>query len=222
MDIIHISRLQKTSALFGILGPVINTIVFAVLGSIYPGYSPISQFISELATSEAPHNIIMNVLGFNVFGLYLIFFGLGLYLSVKKHILTTISMALFIASGICIFALSAFPCDMGCKSLTFTGIGHNLLIIFPSVAMPTAILLLLYPIWKDHNWRNYRWLFFLQIGIFLIIFSPIAIFIDLSLVSGLVQRLGLAVPLSWVFIMSIKLYRLAGKDMPLKLESIIK
>ena len=222
MDLVHINRLQKTSAIFGILGPVINLIVFSVLGFVYPGYNPISQFISELATSEAPHNIIMNIFGFNVFGLYLIFFGLGLYLSVKKHVLTTISMTLFIASGICIFALSAFPCDMGCKSLTFTGIGHNLLIIFPSGAIPTAILLSLYPIWKDHNWRNYWWFFFLQLGIFLIIFSPMAIFIDLSIVSGLIQRLGLAVPLSWVFIMSIKLYRLAGKDIHLELESIIK
>ncbi|MHA2393505.1 MAG: DUF998 domain-containing protein [Promethearchaeota archaeon] len=222
MDIVHINRLQKTSAIFGIVGPVINTIVFIVLGYVYPGYNPISQFISELATSEAPHNYIMNIFGFNIFGLYLIFFGIGFYLTVKKHLLTTISMSLFVVSGICIFLLSVFPCDVGCQSITFTGIGHNLLIRFPSVAMPIAIIISLYPIWKDHNWRKYWWLFFLQMGIFLIIYSPLALIIDLSLVTGFVQRLGLAVPLSWIFIMSIKLYRLAGKYTPLKMEPIIQ
>ncbi|MFX1306530.1 MAG: DUF998 domain-containing protein [Promethearchaeota archaeon] len=210
MDNKQISWLQKISAMFGIFGPIINAIVFTVLGLIYPGYNPISQFISELATSKAPHHAVMNILGFNLFGLYLIFFGIGLYLGVKKHILTTISMILFIISGVCIFTLAWFPCDLGCRSLTFTGIGHNILIKFPSVAMPTAIFLSLYPLWKDHNWRNYWWLFILLIGVFLIIYSPIAIYIDLSLVNGLIQRLGLSVPLSWILIMSIKLYRLTG------------
>jgi len=221
MDLIHINRLQKTSAIFGILGPVINLIVFTVLGFVYPGYNPVSQFISELATSEAPHNIIMNIFGFNVFGLYLIFFGFGLYLGVKKHPLTTISMVLFIISGVFIFALSMFPCDTGCRNITFIGIGHNFLIKFPSIAMPIAILLSLYPLWKDSKWRNYWWLFFLQIGIFLIIFSPIALLFDLSLVEGLIQRLGLSVPLSWIFIMSTKLYRLSGKDGYFKLKLTI-
>jgi hypothetical membrane protein len=209
MDIVHISRLQKTSAIFGMIGPVINAIVFTVLGVLYPGYNPISQFISELATSEAPHNTIMNILGFVVFGLYLIFFGIGLYLGVKKHILTTISMILFIISGFCILALSVFPCDVGCQNVTFTGIGHNLLIKFPTFAMPIAIILSVYPVWRDRKWRKYCWLFFLQIGIFVLVYSPIAIYIDLSLVNGLVQRLGLSVPLSWIFIMSIKIYRVA-------------
>ena len=163
----------------------------------------------------------MNIFGFNVFGLYLIFFGFGLYLGVKKHPLTTISMVLFILSGICIFSLSMFPCDTGCKNVTYTGIGHNLLIKFPSIAMPTAIILSLYPLWKDGNWRNYWWLFFLQIGMFLIIYSPIALLVDLSLVNGLIQRLGLFAPLSWIFIMSTKLYRLSGKDTHLKLAPII-
>lgn len=208
MELYHIKRIQKTSAIFGIVGPVINAIVFTILGFLYPGYNPLSQYISELATSEAPHNIIMNTFGFFLFGLYLIFFGTGLYLGVKKHILISISMILFIISGFCILTLSAFPCDTGCSNLTFTGIGHNILIIFPSVAMPTAILLSLYPLWRDHNWKKYWWLFFVLIGIFLLIYSPISLFLDISLLNGLVQRLGLSVPLIWIFIMSIRLYRI--------------
>ncbi|UCC18538.1 MAG: DUF998 domain-containing protein [Promethearchaeota archaeon] len=208
MDIVQIKRLQKTSAIFGILGPVINIIVFTILGLVYPGYNPISQFISELASNEAPTNIYMNIFGFVIFGLYLIFFGVGLYLGVEKHFLTKISMILFVISGICILSLPMFPCDSGCGNLTFTGIGHNILIKLPSITMPAAIILSLYPLWRDYNWKKYWWFFFVLIGIYIIIYSPISILIDISLVNGLIQRLGLSVPITWILIMSIRLYRI--------------
>ncbi len=169
--------LQKSFAISGILGPVINAILFTILGIIYPGYNPIRQLISELATSDAPHNIIMNILGFNLFGLYMVLFGFSIYRGIIKHILTTISNILFIFSGICIFTLSMFPCDPGCRSITLLGIGNNLIVIFPSIAIPLGIALLVYPLWRDNNWRNYSWFFFLQLGIFLVIFSPLIIYL---------------------------------------------
>jgi hypothetical membrane protein len=202
--------LQKVTALVGILGPIVNFSVFIILGLLYPGYNPISQFISELATSEAPNNIIMNIFGFDLFGIYMILFGIGIYRAVNKHILTTISMTLFIFSGIILCMLSIFPCDPGCRSVTALGCGHNLLIKFPSVAIPIAIVLLIYPLWKDHTWKNYSWLFLIQIGVFLIIYSPIAIILKSVPTDGLIQRLGLGVPISYIFIMSTKLYRLTG------------
>jgi hypothetical protein len=42
------------------------------------------------------------------------------------------------------------------------------------------------------------------------IFSPISIFLSAFQVAGLIQRLGLSVPISYILIMSTKLYRLAG------------
>lgn len=207
---IRMDWLQKVTALVGILGPIINITVFIVLGLLYPGYNPISQFISELATSEAPHNIIMNTLGFNLFGFYIIVFGIGLYLGINKYKLTKVSLILFIITGIFIFALAWFPCDPGYNNQTITGIGHIVLTTISGIMMPLAILLLIYPLRNDHNWRGYWWFFFVLLGVFLIIFSTLAMLYSFSLISGLVQRLGLGVPLSWIFVMSTKLYRLAG------------
>ena len=213
LDKTRMDWLQKVTALVGILGPVVNFSVFIILGLLYPGYNAISQFVSELATSEAPYPVIMNILGFNLFGIYMVLFGIGIYRAVNKHILTTISMGLFIFAGIILFMLAMFPADPGCKNITPLGYGHNLLIKFPSVAIPMAIVLLIYPLWKDHNWKNYSWLFFIQIGIFLIIYSPIAIILSSVPIDGLVQRLGLGVPISYIFIMSTKIYRLAGQSL---------
>jgi hypothetical protein len=203
-------HVQKSFALFGMLGPIINVIVFTVLGFIYPGYNPISQHVSELATSIAPHNLVMNTLGFNLFGFYVIVFGIGLYIGIKKQTLTKVSLFLFIITGIFIFALAWFPCDPGCSNQTITGIGHTILTTISGIMMPLAIILLIHPLRNDHNWRGYWWFFFVLLGIFLTIFSPLIILYSFSLISGLVQRLGLSVPLSWIFIMSTKLYRLAG------------
>jgi hypothetical membrane protein len=208
MEIYQINHIQKVSAIFGIAGPIVNVIVFTILGFLYPGYNPVSQFISELATPEAPHNIFMNIFGFVIFGLYLIFFGIGLYLSVKRHFLISISMILFIISGIFILTLSFFPCDLGCRDVTFLGIGHNVLIKFPSITMPAAIILSLYPLWKDSNWKNYWWIFLVLIGVFLVIYLILSLTTNLYLINGLIQRLGLFVPIAWVFLMSIRLYRL--------------
>ncbi|MFX1410328.1 MAG: DUF998 domain-containing protein [Promethearchaeota archaeon] len=210
MDKFQVDWLQKTTAIIGILGPVVNLILFMFLGFFYPGYNPISQFISELGTSDAPTNVIMNILGFNLFGIYMILFGIGINRGIEKHVLTTISMVLFIFSGIILFSLSKFPCDLGCKNVTLLGIVHNILIKFPSITIPLAIILLIYPLWKDHKWKNYSWLFFVQVGIFLIIFSPISILLSAFPTAGLIQRLGLSVPISYILIMSTKLYRLAG------------
>jgi hypothetical protein len=117
-------------------------------------------------------------------------------------------MILFIISGFFILILSVFPCDNGCTNLTFTGIGHNILIKFPSVTIPAAIIISLYPIWRDGNWKKYWWIFPLLIGIYILIYSLLTIFIDPYLINGLLQRLGLFVPISWVFLMSIRIYRL--------------
>ena len=66
-------------ALCGIVGPIIYAIVLTVLGLLWPGYNPISQYMSELGAVDAPHPIVMNVLGFQLLGIFMIDFGFGLY-----------------------------------------------------------------------------------------------------------------------------------------------
>ncbi|MFX1275673.1 MAG: DUF998 domain-containing protein [Promethearchaeota archaeon] len=208
----NLSKVQKSFALFGICGPVINAIVFTVLGLIYPGYNPFSQVISELASPIAPHGVFMNIFGFNIFGLYVILFGIGLYIGVRKHLLTRVSLVLFLIAGTLIFFLSIFPVDPLGAEITILGFGHNVLAGISSGLIPMAMIVLVYPLRKDGNWKGYWWFFFVLFGLFLLVYIPISMTFTSVSITGLVQRMGLAVMLSWIFLMSTKLYRLADKD----------
>lgn len=217
---LNINKVQKSFAIVGICGPIINAIVFIVLGLIYPGYNPMSQFISELASPIAPHGLFMNIFGFNIFGLYVILFGIGLYIGLKKHILTKVSLFLFLLAGTFIFFLSIFPCDPGGANITLLGMGHNILAGISCGLIPAAMITLIQPLRKDENWKGYWLIFFALFGMFLVIYIPVSISYPSASISGLVQRLGLAVMLSWIFLMSTKLYRLADKNLSIELMNI--
>ncbi|NWF86915.1 DUF998 domain-containing protein [Candidatus Bathyarchaeota archaeon] len=77
-------RMLGILAICGIVGPIIYTIVLTVFGFFWPGYNPISQYMSELGAVDAPHAIVMNVLGFQLLGIFMIGFGFGLYRSISK------------------------------------------------------------------------------------------------------------------------------------------
>jgi len=214
---ININKVQKSLALFGICGPIINLLVFTVLSLLYPGYDPMSQFISELASPIAPHGIIMNIFGFNVFGLYVILFGIALYISLKKHFLTKFSMSLFLLAGTFIFFLSIFPCDYRGSDITFLGMGHNILAGISCGLIPMAMLSLIYPLRKDENWKGYWMIFFILFVMFLIIFIPLSMTFPPEAIAGLVQKMGLTVMISWIFLMSTKIYRLADKNLSIEM-----
>ncbi|MFQ6089751.1 MAG: DUF998 domain-containing protein [Candidatus Methanofastidiosia archaeon] len=200
--------LQKILAICGIVGPIIYAIVLTVLGMMWPGYNPISQFMSELGAVDAPHGIIMNTFGFSLLGIFIILFGFSLYRGISKHIIATICAILIIIAGIFMFAVGFFPCDPGCNNVTLIGKGHIITSTIPAIVMPLAILIIAYPLRKDSNWQSYWWLLSLMLGIVAVILSPLTMFPIFAPVGGLVQRLGMGVPLFWMFLMSIKLYLL--------------
>jgi len=196
---------QKILAVCGILGPIIYTIVLTALGMMWPSYDPVSQYMSELGAVDAPHAIIMNTFGFSLLGIFFILFGFGLYLGLRKHAVTTISIILIVVAGISMFAVGFFPCDPGCNNVTPTGIAHSLTATIPAIVMPIGILLSAYSLRKDHNWQGHWWLLSLVFGVTSVLLSPLGMVPMLNSVRGLVQRIGIGIPLLWMEIMSIKL-----------------
>jgi len=55
-------RILEILAIYGIVGPIIYAIVFTVSGFLWPGYNPISQYMSLLSALDAPYAIVMNAL----------------------------------------------------------------------------------------------------------------------------------------------------------------
>ncbi len=93
--------------------------LLTLLGGLFtPGYSHVSQFISELGASQAAHEYPVRFVGFLPAGVTLLAFCWFAHRALPRASLTSaalIALAVY-AAGYCVAA--AFPCDTGCRPAT--------------------------------------------------------------------------------------------------------
>jgi len=201
-------RILGILAVCGIVGPITYTIVLTVLGSLWPGYNPISQYMSELGAVDAPHAIVMNALGFQLLGIFMIGYGYGLHRGISKGWDSKIGVALIVIAGVNMVLVGFFPCDPSCVNVSSTGIRHSITATISSLAMTFGMLVVSLRLRKDSRWRSY-WVFTLAFAVVTIFLSPLPMFPIFSPWAGLLQRLGMGLALFWMEVMSIKLLRLS-------------
>jgi len=201
---------QKILSLCGIIGPIVYSIVLNILGALWDGYSHIKDSMSELGAVDAPHGPIMQFIGFSLLGIFIILFSFGVYRGVRTHRVTIIGVLLLFIAGIFMAAVGFYPCDSQCIDVTFTGRMHSFTAMIPAITMPWGILLLNYPMQNDPNWQGLWHRLTLILGIISVILAPMLMLSVFDPVIGLIQRLGIFIPLLWMFLSSIHLFRLAS------------
>ncbi|MGM9483411.1 DUF998 domain-containing protein [Roseateles sp. NT4] len=98
-----------------LLSGVAILLMTVVLGALTPGYSHLSQFISELGASGAPYEWWARRLGFLPAGLSLLAFCVLAFKAMPRSTGATlglIGLAVYAAGYV---AASQFPCDPGCR-----------------------------------------------------------------------------------------------------------
>ena len=94
--------IARIAVVAAIIGPIQSALGWTIAGSMWPGYDPIKQTISDLAANESPVKWIMS--SFFVFG--------GILTLIAAVFARTLAMpgrvALFV-SAICTFGLTIFP-----------------------------------------------------------------------------------------------------------------
>lgn len=201
--------LLKIFSIFGMLGPCVFFFVIILLGYLWPGYNSLVFVLSTLGAVYAPHAIIMNVFGFEFLSICMVLFSIALYISIKKHILTSIGVILLFSSGLIFFILSIIPCDPGCLHLTLSAQLHRIISYIANFTLPMGIVVLTYPLKIDKKWGNAWLYFYLELITFLTIALPIALIPGGLMLAGLFQRLGMGLILFWMFIISIKIFQFA-------------
>jgi len=166
--------------------------------------------MSELGAIDAPNGPIMQFGGFSLLGIFMILFSFGIYRGIRPDVVTTIGVILLVVAGIFMVAVGFFPCDPQCIDVTFTGRMHSLTAMIPAITMPWGILLLVYPMQTDPNWQGLWRPLTLILGIISVILAPMLLFSVFDPVLGLIQRLGMFIPLLWMFLSSIHLFHLAS------------
>ena len=206
------NKFQKIYSLSGITGPILITLIMIILAFYHENYNHLSQYISELGAQNAPNAYVMNI-GFLILGILLILFAIGLYnnlIDKNSKFSIKIGSLLIIISGISFILLCFFPCDPDCINTSLIGIIHGYLANFAQFSLIFSPLFL-YQIFKnDSRWNNY-WILSLIIFIFSLIFALIYKINIFEENIGLLQRISFGLPLIWIEIIALKLYRLSKK-----------
>jgi hypothetical membrane protein len=196
------AKLHKLFLKAGIIGPIFYTLLLVLLGYLWPGYSPIRNYISELGGVESPFKLIMNVFGFMLLGVSLTLFSFGANATLSKNIYSRLVAAFTFLAGVFMVLVGFFPCDAGCVDVTLIGRLHTLTSVPPSILLPSAAMFSAFAIYtKSPNTRKYSILFF-WLGVLSMLSGAVSTLPSLQVYIGLSQRAGMGFSLLWVVIAS--------------------
>ncbi|MDD1665760.1 MAG: DUF998 domain-containing protein [Methanomicrobiales archaeon] len=200
--------LLTLSAACGICGPVIYALVVFVLGLISPGYSQAAQLMSELGASGAPYALVMNLGGFLLLGILLVIFSFGLYAALKPSLASRAGAILVAIAGLTYIGEAVFSCDKGCIPVTFAGSAHLFigdLAVLDAVLAAFVLALAMRP---DTRWKGY-WEYSVASGYLVLVLLPFFPF--LVGLTGLMQRVVVAIIFLWLLVIAQKAYRILAE-----------
>jgi hypothetical membrane protein len=96
------NRIEKPAVIAALVGPVQSVLGWVIAGSLWPGYDPVFQTISDLAANESPVKWVMS--SFFILGGTLSLIG-AVY---ARALALPGRIALFV-SGLCTYGLTIFP-----------------------------------------------------------------------------------------------------------------
>ena len=183
----------KKFAYCGILAPLIFALMLITFSLLTPGYSNLTNGVSELGTIGAPYALAWNILGFILVGLLIAAFAWGLRLDLRPGKGAQIVPLLVAISGLGFAGLGFFPAEAGYAPSTLTTLHFTMVSInflpFILLAFIFAFKLKTLDYWK--NWI----IFSLVLGVM----AVASFFIPESIPGGLSQRLGMGAYFLWLF-----------------------
>ena len=200
------NRYLKIYGICGIISAILLTVAYVVGAILRPGYSSISQAISELVEAGAPNKMLLDLILFGFHGL-VIPFAYGMHIGIKEGKGSKVGPLLLACAGIIGIILTAFfPCDPGCEFITFRGIMHIFLAIPMGFMILFSILAFSFRFKNTESWSIYvRYsIITFSAGVLLGILSVV---FATSAVGGLLERLISASYRQWYVVMGIKLIR---------------
>jgi uncharacterized protein DUF998 len=199
---------QKVLFVCGMLFPVVYIIMTILGGALRPGYSHISDTVSELLSPGAPNKPLLVV--FQVTHALLgSAFGVGIWQFVRasEHDTLTgrVGAGMIIAVGVATIATAIFPQDAAGAPRTVAGVLHGIFVF--GVLVPfTIVSTLLVGIWLRQAgvfpwFRTYS---FITIAASILLAGLAGATLDTPMM-GLTERLGVLAGFQWTFVLALKL-----------------
>lgn len=203
-------------AVCGMAGPVVFALLVAVASFYYPGYSQMTQAVSELGGAGAPNPAIQNA-NFFLIGVLVVAFAFGLQRGIgdgRGSKLGPVFIGVFgVSSGL---ANAFLPCDRGCEFQTIVGTMHNVTGLAGFLAAIAGLFLISRrfdhdPFWRSH--RPYTLLTAVVALVSLLAWIGIAKAAEIGSLNGVLQRVFIAVWLVWVEVTAVRLFWVSGRSL---------
>ncbi|MBU1940619.1 MAG: DUF998 domain-containing protein [Candidatus Thermoplasmatota archaeon] len=201
-------QMRRRLAVCGVIGPLFFSVILVVLGFVHPGYSHVTQYMSELGAVNAPYMLYMNILGFMVLGVFLCFFSLSLFSIKQNGFFSLFGPWLVFFSGVCLFFVGFFRCDPDCIPVTIIGWIHGFLALSALGGLIGGMMLMIPRLKADSKWYIFYWV----TVVFIVVAVCVGFVYYLQVfdsINGVLQRLSFGVPFLWVVIISVQIYRMA-------------
>ena len=205
---IHLMN-QRFLSMCGVIAPVLFVFMTILGGVIRPGYSHISDTVSELFSPGAPNKLLLDPLH-TICALLLTLFGIGVLQFVRRSERSTrigkLGASLFIAMGlVSVTTATIFPQDAWGSPPTFPGEMHK--IMSGVVASLTILSMLLIGIWSNRAeiFPGFEPYSFVTVGV--VVLSAGFFVANLgSPIMGLAERITILVGFQWTFILALRMY----------------
>ncbi|HEX2911534.1 MAG TPA: DUF998 domain-containing protein [Chloroflexia bacterium] len=198
--------------LCGIAAPVVYVFAVVLGGIIRPGYSHLSQAVSELVATGAPNKALLDPM-FALYNLLTTAFAVGLFLLARsettnrRKVVGELGAFFLVVEGICGFMVVFFPQDPGGAPVTFNGTMHIVLSGINSLTTMLTILLIGFWFKSSTRLRRYSLYSFISVGVILVFGGLAAASLaSKSSLLGLLERITIGGFIQWLFVIGLVLY----------------
>lgn len=200
---------MRLLALGGVAGPILFSVVVIVSAALRVDYSHIANFISELGATGTSHAGLMNYAGFLPAGLMLAAFGVALAKALPRRRAFVLAAILVTLFGAGVTASGIASCDPGCPQArgSVENLIHNRIAPFAFLCLIAGAGVLGIYFRSLPAWRSLSVYSLASSGVALLLFVALASSLDTRELTGLWQRLLLAVLFLWCAVVGLRAYR---------------
>lgn len=187
-----------------ILGAGLLVVMTVAGAAAWPGYSHVTQYISELGATGAPNGRLVSLGGFLPIGVLLMTFAVLGALIPPRGVLRTLGFIGIFLFALGYFGAALFPCDLGCRPETPSP-SQMLHLAFGLAGYVLAPLSLTALAVASRKWPGQGWLF--PLGLICAVVACIAFFSMVDPLAGLFQRVLEASVILWILAFAVSLRR---------------
>ncbi len=211
------STIDRIAPIAGNAAPVLYFAFIAVLGSLEPGYSHLTDLMSLLGGVPGPRGTLFN-LGVGVTGILIILFAIGLGRRLQSGRASKTATALLVLGGVGMIGASVFPCKQGCTNILqepdLAGYLHSVFSLFAGVGTGLATFAYWAAMRRHSTWQRLApatlVTAILANGAGILFWLQLLLGWRTPMVEGLIQRFGLVFTLIWVFFIAMRMRRPPG------------